>query len=76
MSPEQQQQANAADSDGDSAQQEEKEVDQAKAEHATSKLGPSSLRHHEDGSVTIEGEQVDDPRGVQGRADPRRPERP
>ena len=28
---------------------------------ATSKLGPSSLRHHEDGSVTIEGEEVDDP---------------
>ena len=27
---------------------------------ATSKLGPSSLRHHEDGSVTIEGEEVDD----------------
>ena len=28
---------------------------------ATQKLGPSSLRHHEDGSVTIEGEEVDDP---------------
>ena len=25
------------------------------------KLGPSSLRHHEDGSVSIEGEKVDDP---------------
>ena len=25
------------------------------------KLGPSSLEHHEDGSVTIEGEQVDNP---------------
>ena len=25
------------------------------------KLGPSSLRHHEGGDVTIEGEQVDDP---------------
>src|SRR3954470_23870300 len=30
-------------------------------EAATEKLGPSSLRHHEDGSVTIEGEEVDDP---------------
>ena len=30
-------------------------------EAATQKLGPSSLRHHEDGSVTIEGEEVDDP---------------
>jgi hypothetical protein len=26
-----------------------------------SKLGPSSLHHHEDGSVTIDGEPVDDP---------------
>jgi hypothetical protein len=25
------------------------------------KLGPSSLRHHESGEVTIEGEEVDDP---------------
>jgi hypothetical protein len=30
-------------------------------EGPTAKLGPSSLEHHEDGSVTIEGEQVDDP---------------
>jgi hypothetical protein len=30
-------------------------------EGPTSKLGPSSLEHHEDGSVTIEGEDVDDP---------------
>jgi hypothetical protein len=30
-------------------------------EGATAKLGPSSLEHHEDGSVTIEGEEVDDP---------------
>ena len=28
---------------------------------ATAKLGPSSLRHHEDGNVTIEGEEVDNP---------------
>src|SRR5215210_7550863 len=26
---------------------------------ATSKLGPSNLRHHDDGSVTIDGEAVD-----------------
>jgi hypothetical protein len=25
------------------------------------KLGPSSVRHHEDGRVTVEGEEVDDP---------------
>jgi hypothetical protein len=30
-------------------------------EGPTRKLGPSSLQHHEDGSVTIEGDEVDDP---------------
>jgi hypothetical protein len=30
-------------------------------EGPTSKLGPSSLEHHEDGSVSIEGEKVDNP---------------
>jgi hypothetical protein len=30
-------------------------------EGATAKLGPSSLEHQEDGSVTIEGEEVDNP---------------
>jgi hypothetical protein len=30
-------------------------------EGPTAKLGPSSLEHHEDGSVTIEGEEVDNP---------------
>jgi hypothetical protein len=30
-------------------------------EGPTRKLGPSSLEHHEDGSVSIEGETVDDP---------------
>jgi hypothetical protein len=30
-------------------------------EGPTAKLGPSSLEHREDGSVTIEGEPVDDP---------------
>src|SRR3954471_17894058 len=30
-------------------------------EGPTAKLGPSSLEHHEDGSVSIEGEKGDDP---------------
>src|SRR5919198_5467488 len=30
-------------------------------EGPTRKLGPSSLEHHEDGSVTIEGEPVENP---------------
>ena len=32
----------------------------------TTKLGPSSLRHHEDGSVSIEGEKVDNPEDYKG----------
>jgi len=35
-------------------------------EGPTAKLGPSSLRHHEDGSVSIEGEKVDDPEEYKG----------
>jgi hypothetical protein len=30
-------------------------------EGPTAKLGPSSLEHHEDGSVSIDGEKVDNP---------------
>jgi hypothetical protein len=37
-------------------------------EGPTRKLGPSSLEHHPDGSVTIEGEEVDDP--SEYKADP------
>jgi hypothetical protein len=29
-------------------------------------LGPSGLRHHEDGSVSIDGEKVDDPEEYKG----------
>jgi hypothetical protein len=39
-------------------------------EGPTSKLGPSSLEHHEDGSVSIEGEKVDNPEDH--KADPLR----
>jgi hypothetical protein len=35
-------------------------------EGPTRKLGPSSLEHHEDGSVSIEGEKVDDPEQYKG----------
>jgi hypothetical protein len=34
------------------------------------KLGPSSLRHKEDGGVTIEGEEVDDPDKYKGEPIP------
>jgi hypothetical protein len=34
------------------------------------KLGPSSLRHHDDGSVSIEGDKVDDPDEYKGEPVP------
>jgi hypothetical protein len=40
----------------------------------TAKLGPSSLEHHEDGSVSIEGEKVDDPDEYKGERLPDAPE--
>jgi hypothetical protein len=43
---------------------------------ATSKLGPSNLRHHEDGSVTIGGEEVDDPDEYKGEPIPGGPSDP
>jgi hypothetical protein len=43
---------------------------------ATSKLGPSSLRHHEDGNVTIEGEEVDNPEDYKGEPIPGGPSDP
>jgi hypothetical protein len=42
----------------------------------TSKLGPSSLRHHADGSVSIEGEKVDDPEEYKGEPIPGGPSDP
>ena len=45
-------------------------------EAATQKLGPSSLRHHEDGSVTIEGEEVGDPDEYKGEPIPGGPSDP
>jgi hypothetical protein len=45
-------------------------------EGATKKLGPSSLRHEEDGSVTIEGEEVDDPDEYKGEPIPGGPTDP
>lgn len=45
-------------------------------ESATRKLGPSDLRHHEDGSVTIGGEEVDDPDEYKGEPIPGGPTDP
>src|SRR3954447_23722185 len=35
-------------------------------EGKTAKLGPGSVVHHEDGSVTVNGEKVDDPSQFKG----------
>jgi hypothetical protein len=40
------------------------------------KLGPSGLRHHEDGSVSIDGEQVDNPDDYKGEPIPGGPTDP
>ena len=40
------------------------------------KLGPSGLRHHEDGSVTIDGEEVDNPDDYKGEPIPGGPTDP
>jgi hypothetical protein len=43
---------------------------------ATAKLGPSNLRHHEDGSVTVDGEEVDNPDDYTGEPIPGGPSDP
>ncbi len=35
-------------------------------EKATAKLGASDVRHHEDGTVTVDGEEVDNPDDYKG----------
>jgi hypothetical protein len=35
-------------------------------EGPTSDLGPSGVRHHDDGSVTVDGEKVDNPEDYKG----------
>lgn len=45
-------------------------------EGPTAKLGPADLRYHEDGSVTIGGEEVDDPERYKGEPIPGGPSDP
>jgi hypothetical protein len=52
------------------------EGDESYEESVTSKLGPSSLRHREDGSVEVEGEEVDDPEEYKGEPIPGGPTDP
>ncbi|MBA2348138.1 MAG: hypothetical protein H0V81_07575 [Solirubrobacterales bacterium] len=44
--------------------------DEPYGEGATAKLGPASVEHHEDGSVSVGGEQVDDPENYKGEPIP------
>jgi hypothetical protein len=43
-----------------------KEGEHAYHEGPERNLGPDSVRHHEDGSVTVRGEEVDDPDEYKG----------
>jgi hypothetical protein len=45
-------------------------------ESATSKLGPAEVRHHEDGSVSVGGDEVDDPDEYKGEPIPGGPTDP
>ena len=52
------------------------EGDRSYDEGPEAKLGPDSVRHHEDGSVEVGGEQVDDPDEYKGEPIPGGPDRP
>src|ERR671915_17968 len=47
-----------------------KEGEHSYAEGPEQNLGPDSLRHHEDGSVTVSGEEADDPDEYKGEPIP------
>jgi hypothetical protein len=53
-----------------------REGDHSYDEGPERKLGPSGIEHHEDGSVTIDGEPVDDPERFKGEPIPGGPTDP
>jgi hypothetical protein len=62
-------------------QQGQSEAHQAEADHGyeegpESKLGPSEVRHEADGTVTVAGEEVDDPDKYKGEPIPGGPTDP
>ena len=52
------------------------EGDHGYDEGPEAKLGPSGLRHHDDGGVSIDGEEVDDPSQYKGEPIPGGPTDP
>ena len=52
------------------------EQDSGYDEGPTAKLGPSEVRHHEDGKVTVGGEEVDNPEDFKGEPIPGGPTDP
>src|SRR4051812_2354497 len=52
------------------------ETDSAYGEGPTGNLGPADLRHHEDGRVTVAGEEVDNPDDYKGEPIPGGPTDP
>ena len=54
----------------------EGQSDDAYGEGVSAKLGPADVQHHEDGSVSVEGEKVDDPDKYKGEPIPGGPTDP
>jgi hypothetical protein len=52
------------------------EGDHSYEEGPEKNLGPSGVRHHEDGTITIDGEEVDDPDELRGEPIPGGPTDP
>jgi hypothetical protein len=52
------------------------DADTGYEEGPTAKLGPSGVQHHEDGSVSVDGEKVDDPDQYKGEPIPGGPTDP
>ena len=63
-------------SDDDASDKAQTEKQDGYEDGAASKLGPSNLRHYEDGKVTIDGEEVDDPDEYKGEPIPGGPSDP
>src|SRR4051794_3133427 len=52
------------------------ETDSGYGDGPTGNLGPADLRHHEDGTVTVGGEEVDNPEDYKGEPIPGGPTDP
>ena len=49
------------DENGDQGSTEKEQLEEGDPPETEQKLGQSGVRHHEDGSVTVDGDMVDNP---------------